>query len=870
MAKKTTGLQKYLTAVKKAPDDIGPLEQLVIYYFEKKQWDKAKNVLEPFIAKYPQQPRAQHLLGNCYQQLSKIQQALSCYQTAITLYEQKQQINETLGDVYFDLAEVIILIQYFEAIPFYKKACQLNKHSKKYHERLYNIIYAYLQHILELWYIHGQFPNFYPPFSLITKKRLELQQKINFISITTGTIEQFCQGYLLELQKNAQSPFMLEFLLNQLTKNETIIRLIENNPQQFARFMPVVYTAIAELLRQALPEGIGLEILMLPKLREQYNWERPSNNNLLIVQEKWKEYTPNNSVPMINQCCYAILQLLIDGLCEGTEIALNRFIKKWFQYYNQDELSMILTSPLWNKLYHYGWFQKSQEEQLIQIICHYKNQFIITKDELENVMVLNKMLLLKNLGYTIGNTRDWNEHLFYHLVLPQIKQSLQHDYFDYAYKLAEITDFSFAQQPHTEQQHKLCWSSYLDDTLKAGYRIRKKWPPLSNHTKNNTIKNVAMIVKLSFNRASPIVVIYNILRSIHLLADNQFQFKIYAVGGCSSQKVIDEFNSIGVEVDNSFMGKNFTFLEQLEYTRQRLQEDNVIIAIYVQSTIFYMALAATVRLAPIQVHWSMGGYFSFRIPEIQGYLRLGSPFEEKKIISGYEWICTAPPVITLSKSYPQGEIKKLRDKFSKNAIILATIGRPQKLSTEFLETLAKILELCPQCIFLWFGLEENEFVKNTMLRLKIINKCFYQGFVDSILYANIIDIHLDSFPYPCGSTILEAAVAGKPSVLYVSNESLQTGMPQHIYPFLKKEAGSLEIQNYIKSIFIDTDGTDLSCCSENEEQYITNTMKLINDTEFYKKSANAFNKFIKNSFMDEYLPGKSFIKNLLKFLNENK
>jgi hypothetical protein len=238
--------------------------------------------------------------------------------------------------------------------------------------------------------------------------------------------------------------------------------------------------------------------------------------------------------------------------------------------------------------------------------------------------------------------------------------------------------------------------------------------------------------------------------------------------------------------------------------------------------------------------------------------------EHKKTIKGYEWRCFQGKISESLSEDPniKSHAAALRaSQFSQFEVLIASIGRPQKIDNDdFIKMLSIVLKSNHQVAFLWFGKEELISVKNRMRHYGIEQQCFFQGWVDSKLYANLIDIHLDSFPFPTGFTARETMAVGCPNVFMYNESSYYTlTILSSILPFLEKQVGTQELQNKITEIFYDENGCLLLSMADSIEKYAEETIRLINDSGFRKKVGNAGKRFIMEIIENEQYLAESFI-----------
>jgi glycosyltransferase involved in cell wall biosynthesis len=250
--------------------------------------------------------------------------------------------------------------------------------------------------------------------------------------------------------------------------------------------------------------------------------------------------------------------------------------------------------------------------------------------------------------------------------------------------------------------------------------------------------------------------------------------RIYAIGACQPDFVA-RAQALGVPVEAfpekpRWGGGAGTLVERVRWLRARMAADGVRTAVWVSypgTALFAFAMG----LAPVQVMWSLR-YHPVRMPEIDGYLTYGSWAEDARVFHGQRWTVCPVPLALDPRRPPAGEVAALRARFPE-PVLLGTLAREEKIdSRPFLESVAAILKRNPQCGYVWTGHSMHPGVANFFHREGVASRCHFVGWVDTPLYASILDVFLETFPLGCGITGYQAIGAGVPLVSYLDSNTV--------------------------------------------------------------------------------------------------
>jgi hypothetical protein len=273
--------------------------------------------------------------------------------------------------------------------------------------------------------------------------------------------------------------------------------------------------------------------------------------------------------------------------------------------------------------------------------------------------------------------------------------------------------------------------------------------------------------------------------------DRGLGVRIYSLGPCQPD-FLARAAALGVPVEafpNPAWGPGAGFVDRLRWIRSRMAEQGVRTAVWVSypaTAIFALAMG----LAPVQVMWSLR-YHPVRLPEIDGYLTYGSWGEESRVFHGQRWTVCPVPLALDPRTPAASEVAALRARFPEK-VLLGTLAREEKIdSAPFLESVAAILKRNPQCGYVWTGHAMHPGIASFFQRQGVAARCHFVGWVDTPLYAAILDAFLETFPLGCGITGYQAIGAGVPLVSYLDSNTV-FGM-QYWHDLMARAGGAAQV-----------------------------------------------------------------------------
>lgn len=189
-----------------------------------------------------------------------------------------------------------------------------------------------------------------------------------------------------------------------------------------------------------------------------------------------------------------------------------------------------------------------------------------------------------------------------------------------------------------------------------------------------------------------------------------------------------------------------TLLERMETLRKHMTAHEVGTMVWVSAPPL-VPLCMPMRLAEKQVFWTLK-FHPFHIPEIDIHLTY------KRDVEGWSYL---PFLMQRPPKSPHS----LRSLYPYKTL-LGTLARTEKFSDDFIRTVCEILKQNPDCGYLWTGRSHDQRVQDGLSEVK--DRCHFVGWVDISLYANSLDVFLETFPFGCGITGMEAVSSGVPVV----------------------------------------------------------------------------------------------------------
>jgi len=494
--------------------------------------------------------------------------------------------------------------------------------------------------------------------------------------------------------------------------------------------------------------------------------------------------------------------------------------------------------------------------------------------------------ILEALGNMPESSREWNQVIFDRCVVPAIAQALEKGDLLSASEINHRTTLTFAQQPHTSEQWRYCHDKTNPMFIAAGQAVRSTLSSLSFHPHAETLPSLGFIIDQSVGTGSGAKVLCSLITGLSLLNPQKLVPIVYAFDQIP-EALRQQYLKLGVRVVDTIIKRDphspdDDLLQRLKALRQQLQQDQVNTVLYAGTYEAFPCLAASMGLASVQIYLTLG-FQSIFISGLDGYIVSGKLRTEshlKSNISEARWR-TIPS--SLEDPFPvEGSVASLllkqkvsevrQAKLPSHNVVLGSIGRPQKMeSSRFMDALARIFKVNPNVIFLWFGSTESLSVRQMMEERGISERCLFQGWCDANIYGKLIDIHLDTFPFAMGLSMLETMSAGTASVWMETQKGEAVAVSSDITSLLQGQSGTKEEQDSARKIFSHPEtGENLALLAHTEDEYVAHVQHLIDDDSFRSAVGTAGKLFMQRFKHDPRIAAEALSQHALEIIDESR
>lgn len=545
---------------------------------------------------------------------------------------------------------------------------------------------------------------------------------------------------------------------------------------------------------------------------------------------------------------------------ENAVDAMAEALRKEFGLAAGDDLAtaMAITDLLWREPSLRWWHRLEAIERIgrhfsraggygrwgtafLQYVARYDPARLAAGDD-ENTVIATLYLLQFD-----KRSAAWAEQIFEVLVLPWMRSALAADRFRVGLMLETHAYVHYVLREENEERFRRSFQLWTDDMRSAGARAAKALARLPS-PEGKGAPGIAFYLQ-SGGVLAHTQLLLDFLEA-HAAFERPMIRAFVFLRGRAEPELASRLNAIGVpfcELETLAGTGHAAYFDSLLAMRRRIAEERITAAVWVSAAV-HMAFAFSMRIAPVQIWWALK-YHSLHFPEIDGYLTSGSAGSTKKI-GGRVWRSTPLAARDWHRPELAGAASVERSRFAQHRVLFGTFGREAKLNSPiFLGTVAEILRALPDAGFLWTGRERNPEIQSRLESLGVAQRCHYIGWVNTKLYAQVIDVFLDSFPFPCAYTLYESMAAARPSVHFASAEAEESGLHRMLAPLLAGEEGTPEEQLRARAIFSTGPGS-LYLCATDTTQYVTHAVRLATDAQVRRAAGETNRRFIAEFLSD--------------------
>lgn len=474
--------------------------------------------------------------------------------------------------------------------------------------------------------------------------------------------------------------------------------------------------------------------------------------------------------------------------------------------------------------------------------------------------------LLRVLGFTSTDRDAQKDLAFEKLVIPILAELLQRRDMDNAMALEGLLYEYYVKPTETAEHFGWCMERIEPLFTAAAHAWRADLPPLPQPPLTPPYKIGFFIHNASV--LAHIEVLLNTLKGYRMLDEQPFEPTVYCFSGKSTQ-MEQALAGVGVRLvmlNEVFPETATSSWQRLLCLRELLSQEGVQELVWV-SLVTMLPLAFGLRIAPVQTWFAMK-YRNFSLEGIDGYVT-GSALTRFGWLHGRRWRMGMLGVDDWFDPALTDTAAGIREQYA-GKVILMTLGRSEKMqNTAYLAAVIELLRSNLDSIFLWAGREENSTVRNAFEEGGVLEQTHYLGWVNTRLYAQVADIFIDSFPFPCGFTLFQAMAAGKPVVIYTAPEAAQTGL----WSLLKRviEDGEGDVDDVAEMMnFVGDPQCPLISIARTPQEYVALTQRLIRDATAQRAAGLASNQFILRYFSDPSAMGRSLARHFVELIEERR
>jgi hypothetical protein len=287
-------------------------------------------------------------------------------------------------------------------------------------------------------------------------------------------------------------------------------------------------------------------------------------------------------------------------------------------------------------------------------------------------------------------------------------------------------------------------------------------------------------------------------------------------------------------------------MQMLARVDARVYADNAQALVFVSTPVF-MTTASAMRLAPVNIWWSMKWYALPGAYDVDEFMtpRRGDTIE----LAERTWSCGHVCLPTLADPARAPSRRILRDRFkiADNQVAIAFFGREDKLTPQYGAAVATLLEANADAVFVYTGRTRRPEFENAFRH--VAARCRYIGWVDVSATIWAIDVYADSFPMGSGHTAFAAMQAGVPVLTLMTPDNEKNSAAAHFMEILDNE----DDPDWLEAVGLVSDEIDdlalAPYCFSNEEWHAL-LCELIQDPERRAEMGKAQQKFLHRFLMD--------------------
>ena len=213
--------------------------------------------------------------------------------------------------------------------------------------------------------------------------------------------------------------------------------------------------------------------------------------------------------------------------------------------------------------------------------------------------------------------------------------------------------------------------------------------------------------------------------------------------------------------------------DRIKWLRDEIEKNEINTAIWVSAPLWVTYIFGF-KIARRQIMWSLK-FHPIHLGDTVCHIGMTKENEGIIMINDSPWKAFQPPLqIKITHNYDKNKIESNKIKASlKGKLIFGTLARTEKFnSIQFVDALIEILDHCSDSVYLYSGMQPSLFLLERAKLKGVDKKIFYIGWVDTELFSLAFDVFLETFPFGCGITGMQALTHGTALVSLWNKDTL--------------------------------------------------------------------------------------------------
>ena len=207
-----------------------------------------------------------------------------------------------------------------------------------------------------------------------------------------------------------------------------------------------------------------------------------------------------------------------------------------------------------------------------------------------------------------------------------------------------------------------------------------------------------------------------------------------------------------------------------EWCRNIIRQENCNTAVWVSVPVMVSYLFGF-GVAPRQVFWSLK-FHPVHLGDSVTHIAMTPPGVGEVLFHGRPWKRFSPPLSIPESTCRSEDVSRIRNELGAS-FIFGALARTEKFnSPEYVDTVVDIIRRCSNSVFVYTGHQDSPLIRARFSEAGLSSAIRFVGWVDTNLYAQALDVFLETFPFGCGVTGAQAVNAGTRMVSLWRNETL--------------------------------------------------------------------------------------------------